>query len=153
MKDYWISTTIEKAITISCSTRIRWKRINCSVYLYSPLPLAELSKRVCLNEFKLKKYFRQVFWRSVFALVQEERLKRAKKGSKLVIYGLQRNLLFLHSGGCGLCDTGGRRGSKLKHRAQPRIKISVAEGLLQHDEGRFAGTMARSDPVHLPLVL
>lgn len=47
--------------------------------LCSPLSLAELSKQVCLNEFKLKKYFKQVFGRSVFALVQEERLKRAKQ--------------------------------------------------------------------------
>ena len=47
--------------------------------LCSPHSLAELSGQVCLNEFKLKKYFRQVFGLSVFALVQEERLKRAKK--------------------------------------------------------------------------
>ncbi len=47
--------------------------------LYSPPSLAELSRQVCLNEFKLKKYFRQVFGLSVFALVQEERLKRAKQ--------------------------------------------------------------------------
>jgi AraC family transcriptional regulator, transcriptional activator of the genes for pyochelin and ferripyochelin receptors len=47
--------------------------------LYSPLSLAELSRQVCLNEFKLKKYFRQVFGLSVFALVQEERLRRAKQ--------------------------------------------------------------------------
>ena len=47
--------------------------------LCSPLSLAELSKQVCLNEFKLKKYFKQVFGLSVFALVQEERLKRAKQ--------------------------------------------------------------------------
>jgi AraC-like DNA-binding protein len=37
------------------------------------------SKQVCLNEFKLKKYFRQMFGLSVFALVQQERLKRAKQ--------------------------------------------------------------------------
>jgi AraC family transcriptional activator of pyochelin receptor len=47
--------------------------------LCNPLSLAELSRQVCLNEFKLKKYFRQVFGLSVFALVQEERLKRAKQ--------------------------------------------------------------------------
>jgi AraC family transcriptional regulator, transcriptional activator of the genes for pyochelin and ferripyochelin receptors len=47
--------------------------------LCSPPSLAELSGQVCLNEFKLKKYFRQVFGLSVFALVQEERLKRAKQ--------------------------------------------------------------------------
>jgi AraC family transcriptional activator of pyochelin receptor len=47
--------------------------------LFSPPSLAELSKEVCLNEFKLKKYFRQLFGRSVFALVQEERLKLAKQ--------------------------------------------------------------------------
>ena len=47
--------------------------------LCNPLSLAELSGQVCLNEFKLKKYFRQVFGLSVFALVQEERLKRAKQ--------------------------------------------------------------------------
>jgi AraC family transcriptional activator of pyochelin receptor len=47
--------------------------------LCTPLSLAELSREVCLNEFKLKKYFRQVFGQSVFALVQEERLKRAKQ--------------------------------------------------------------------------
>jgi AraC family transcriptional activator of pyochelin receptor len=47
--------------------------------LCSPLSLAELSRQICLNEFKLKKYFRQVFGLSVFALVQEERLKRAKQ--------------------------------------------------------------------------
>ena len=47
--------------------------------LCSPLSLTELSGQVCLNEFKLKKYFRQVFGLSVFALVQEERLKRAKQ--------------------------------------------------------------------------
>ena len=47
--------------------------------LCNPLSLEELSKRVCLNEFKLKKYFKQVFGMSVFALVQEERLKRAKR--------------------------------------------------------------------------
>ncbi len=47
--------------------------------LCSPPSLAELSKETCLNEFKLKKYFRQVFGLSVFALVQEERLKRAKQ--------------------------------------------------------------------------
>jgi len=45
----------------------------------SPLSLVELSKQVCLNEFKLKKYFREVFGLSVFTLVQEERLKRAKQ--------------------------------------------------------------------------
>jgi AraC family transcriptional regulator, transcriptional activator of the genes for pyochelin and ferripyochelin receptors len=47
--------------------------------LSSPLSLTGLSRQVCLNEFKLKKYFRQVFGLSVFALVQEERLKRAKQ--------------------------------------------------------------------------
>jgi len=47
--------------------------------LCCPPSLAELSKQVCLNEFKLKKYFRQVFGLSVFALVQEERLKRSKQ--------------------------------------------------------------------------
>jgi AraC-like DNA-binding protein len=47
--------------------------------LSSPVSLTELSKQVCLNEFKLKKYFRQVFGLSVFGLVQEERLKRAKQ--------------------------------------------------------------------------
>ena len=47
--------------------------------LCGPLSLAELSGQVCLNEFKLKKYFRQVFGLSVFALVQDERLKRAKQ--------------------------------------------------------------------------
>ena len=47
--------------------------------LCSPLSLTELSKQVCLNEFKLKKYFKQVFGLSVFALVQEERLKQAKQ--------------------------------------------------------------------------
>lgn len=47
--------------------------------LCNPLSLEELSRQVCLNEFKLKKYFRQVFGLSVFALVQEERLKRAKQ--------------------------------------------------------------------------
>ena len=47
--------------------------------LCSPPSLAELSRQVCLNEFKLKKYFRRVFGLSVFALVQEERLKRAKQ--------------------------------------------------------------------------
>ena len=47
--------------------------------LCTPLSLAELSRQVCLNEFKLKKYFRQVYGQSVFALVQEERLKRAKQ--------------------------------------------------------------------------
>ncbi|MDP4256452.1 MAG: AraC family transcriptional regulator [Bacteroidota bacterium] len=47
--------------------------------LCNPPSLAELSRQVCLNEFKLKKYFRDVFGVSVFALVQEERLKRAKR--------------------------------------------------------------------------
>jgi AraC family transcriptional regulator, transcriptional activator of the genes for pyochelin and ferripyochelin receptors len=47
--------------------------------LYRPPSLAELSRQICLNEFKLKKYFRQVFGQSVFAFVQEERLKRAKQ--------------------------------------------------------------------------
>jgi AraC-like DNA-binding protein len=47
--------------------------------LCNPLSLSELSRQVCLNEFKLKKYFRQVFGLSVFGLVQEERLKRAKQ--------------------------------------------------------------------------
>ncbi|HTJ11256.1 MAG TPA: AraC family transcriptional regulator [Dinghuibacter sp.] len=47
--------------------------------LCNPLSLEELSKRVCLNEFKLKRYFKQVFGLSVFALVQEERLQRAKR--------------------------------------------------------------------------
>jgi AraC family transcriptional regulator, transcriptional activator of the genes for pyochelin and ferripyochelin receptors len=47
--------------------------------LCSPPSLAELSREVYLNEFKLKKYFKQVFGLSVFALVQEERLKRSKQ--------------------------------------------------------------------------
>ena len=47
--------------------------------LYSPPSLAELSRQIYLNEFKLKKYFRQVFGQSVFAFVQEVRLKRAKQ--------------------------------------------------------------------------
>jgi AraC family transcriptional regulator, transcriptional activator of the genes for pyochelin and ferripyochelin receptors len=47
--------------------------------LCRPPSLEELSRQVCLNEFKLKKYFRQVFGMSVFALVQEERLKMAKQ--------------------------------------------------------------------------
>jgi AraC-like DNA-binding protein len=47
--------------------------------LCCPLSLTELSRQVCLNEFKLKKYFRAVFGLSVFALVQEERLKQAKQ--------------------------------------------------------------------------
>ena len=46
------------------------------------------SLRQCLNEFKLKKYFRQVFGLSVFALVQEERLKRAKQLSYFPIAGV-----------------------------------------------------------------
>ncbi len=47
--------------------------------LTSPPSLAELSRQVCLNEFKLKKYSGQVFGLSVFAIVQEERLKRSKQ--------------------------------------------------------------------------
>lgn len=47
--------------------------------LMSPPSLSELSKQVCLNEFKLKKYFRQVFGRTVFGLLQEERLKKARQ--------------------------------------------------------------------------
>jgi AraC-like DNA-binding protein len=47
--------------------------------LPSPPSLAVLSRQIFLNEFKLKKYFREVFGMSVFAFVQEERLKLAKQ--------------------------------------------------------------------------
>jgi AraC-like DNA-binding protein len=47
--------------------------------LCHPLSLSELSRQVCLNEFKLKKYFRQVFGQTVFEVVQEERLQRARR--------------------------------------------------------------------------
>lgn len=47
--------------------------------LANPPSLAELSRQIFLNEFKLKKYFREVFGLSVFAFVQEERLKLAKQ--------------------------------------------------------------------------
>lgn len=51
-----------------------------------PLSLSALSRLCGLNEFKLKKYFKQVFGTTVFGMLQEERLKAAccliKEGEK-----------------------------------------------------------------------
>ena len=47
--------------------------------LNDPLSLQELARLCQLNEFKLKKYFKQVFGTSVFALLHEERLKAAQQ--------------------------------------------------------------------------
>lgn len=56
--------------------------------LSEPPSLAELSRLCSLNEFKLKKYFKQVFDTSVFGLLQEERLKLAKH----LIYQGEKNI-------------------------------------------------------------
>ncbi len=56
--------------------------------LADPLPLSALSELCGLNEFKLKKYFKQVFGTTVFGMLQEERLKAAryliKEGQKSI---------------------------------------------------------------------
>jgi AraC family transcriptional activator of pyochelin receptor len=59
--------------------------------LIDPPSLAELSRICQLNEFKLKKYFKQVFGSSVFALLQEERLKSAKR----LIYEGEKNISMI----------------------------------------------------------
>jgi AraC-like DNA-binding protein len=46
--------------------------------LGDPLSLSALSLLCGLNEFKLKKYFKQVFGTTVFGMLQEERLKAAR---------------------------------------------------------------------------
>src|SRR6202012_183539 len=76
--------------------------------------------------------------------LRAEVLPRKGNGSRFLKKSLR--IIFLEFGDCGLGGTGGRRGPKLKHRAQPSIKISFAEGLLQREEGRFAGAVARCDP-------
>lgn len=59
--------------------------------LVDPPSLAELSRLCQLNEFKLKKYFRQVFGYSVFGFVQDERLKTAKR----LIYQGEKNISMI----------------------------------------------------------
>jgi AraC-like DNA-binding protein len=44
-----------------------------------------------LNEFKLKKYFKQAFHTSVFQLLQEERLKMAKR----LLYEGEKNVSMI----------------------------------------------------------
>jgi AraC-like DNA-binding protein len=46
--------------------------------LGNPLSLSALSLHCGLNEFKLKKYFKQIFGTTVFGMLQEERLKAAR---------------------------------------------------------------------------
>ncbi len=70
-----------------------------TVNLISPPSLTELSQLIQLNQFKLKKYFKQVFGMSVFGFVQEERLIKAKQmireGEKN-ISGIAYNLGYAH---------------------------------------------------------
>jgi len=59
--------------------------------LNDPLSLPELSLLCGLNEFKLKKYFKEAFGSSVFAFLQEERLKAARR----LIYEGQKNISMI----------------------------------------------------------
>ena len=59
--------------------------------LNDPPSLAELSRLCSLNEFKLKKYFKQTFDSSVFGLLQEERLKAARR----LIYEGEKNISMI----------------------------------------------------------
>jgi len=56
--------------------------------LSEPLSLSELSRLCGLNEFKLKKYFKEVFHISTFGLVREQRLEEAKR----LIYQGEKNI-------------------------------------------------------------
>jgi len=56
--------------------------------LSAPPSLSELSKLCGLNEFKLKKYFKQVFKTSVFGFVNDEKLEEAKR----LIYQGEKNI-------------------------------------------------------------
>jgi AraC family transcriptional regulator, transcriptional activator of the genes for pyochelin and ferripyochelin receptors len=47
--------------------------------LYAPPSLQQLSASCGLNEFRLKKYFKEVFHQSVYNFVCEERLRRARQ--------------------------------------------------------------------------
>jgi len=47
--------------------------------MMNPLSLKELAYKSAINEFKLKKGFKQIFGNTVFGLLQEHRLKKAKK--------------------------------------------------------------------------
>ncbi|MDN5285319.1 MAG: AraC-like DNA-binding protein [Mucilaginibacter sp.] len=59
--------------------------------LSNPPSLTELSRLCGLNEFKLKKYFKQVFDLSVFGLLHEERLQ----SSKQLIYQGEKNISMI----------------------------------------------------------
>lgn len=59
--------------------------------LNDPPSLNELSRLCNLNEFKLKKYFKQVFDTSVFGLLHEERLRAAKQ----LIYQGEKNISMI----------------------------------------------------------
>jgi AraC family transcriptional regulator, transcriptional activator of the genes for pyochelin and ferripyochelin receptors len=66
---------------ISCSDKekLYYARDIMLRNLGNPPSLSELSRQCGLNEFKLKKYFMQVFQTSVFSFVQTERLEEAKR--------------------------------------------------------------------------
>lgn len=46
--------------------------------LDSPPSIAELAKRVCLNEFKLKKGFKEIFGTTVFGYARREKMEQAR---------------------------------------------------------------------------
>ncbi|WP_235206656.1 helix-turn-helix transcriptional regulator [Paenibacillus tyrfis] len=46
-------------------------------YFEQPLSIRELSKRVGMNEFKLKKGFRELFGMTIFELVRQQRMEKA----------------------------------------------------------------------------
>ena len=53
---------------------VRWLAVN---HLEKPLSIRELARRTGLNEFKLKKGFRELFGMTVFEFVRKERMKKA----------------------------------------------------------------------------
>jgi AraC-like DNA-binding protein len=59
--------------------------------LNDPPSLAGLSRLCSLNEFKLKKYFKQVFDNSVFGLLRDERLDAAKR----MIFDGEKNISMI----------------------------------------------------------
>lgn len=67
------------AISASDREKLYFARDIMLLNLGNPPSLSELSAQCGLNEFKLKKYFKQVFQTSVFGFVQSQRLEEAKR--------------------------------------------------------------------------
>lgn len=77
----WLTDTLPREVTLSKTDLASWWQAKQIVdaNLLSPPSLAELSRQFCLNQYKLKKGFKQLFGLPVHAYVIDQRLEQSRR--------------------------------------------------------------------------